>query len=247
VVTDRKVYKIKIMVLTMTTIFGLTHEKVNAGVLVADRQTTAIGENGLPSGKHLGRKLWKSSDEYSCFGHMGNRNGETEELAYNMSSGKIDIEKITKKGYFPELRKLNIKRMGKTMPNPDQMSGIILATRYEDTPKIYTCFPLGAVEERMWTCAGSGDQKIQEYMNALATMSEARNYLEEAGGPETEDLIRIGLEAVRRAQSQDIYSQGLDMLVCTADGIKDHRSDLGDNFGNTLKKIQEQYKVDKKE
>lgn len=226
----------------MTTIFGLRHPNVDAAVLVADRQTTSVDGRGIPIGKYIGRKLWKSDDEQFCFGHVGNRNEETERLAEDLYSGKIDVEKIVNKGYFPELRKLNIKRMGRGFPDPNQMSGIILATRFSKDPKMYTCFPLGGVEQRVWTCAGSGEQKIHEYMNAINTLSEAREYIGETSKMEIGDVIRIGLEAVRRAQSQDAYSHGLDMLICTPKGINDHRKNLEDDFKKKLKKIQKQYK-----
>ncbi len=138
------------------------------------------------------------------------------------------------------LRKL--KRMGRRLPDIQETSGIILVTRFNKNPKLYTCFPLGGVEERVWTCAGSGDKKISEYMQALQVMFEARDYTGNSSEPETKDVIRVGLEAVRRSQSQDIYSHGLDMIVCTSKGIVDHYADLGDDFGKKLKKIQKQYK-----
>ena len=55
------------------------------------------------------------------------------------------------------------------------------------------------------------------------------------------DAIGVGLEAVRRAQAQDVYSHGLDMFVCTPEGINDHFAELGDDFGKKLQRIQRQY------
>ncbi|MEN7982286.1 MAG: hypothetical protein ABFQ65_02475 [Nanoarchaeota archaeon] len=227
----------------MTTVFGLKHPEVNSAVLVADRQATSINDKtGIPSGKFLGRKLWVSNNEDYCFGHSGNRDNGTQNLVQKLSEGKIDVEKIITKKYFSELRKLNIKRMGGKFPDPQQMSGIILATRFEKIPKLYSCFPLGDVEERVWTCAGSGDQKIAEYMQALQVMSEAKDYLNYSSKIELMDVIRVGLEAVRRSQNQDLYSSGLDMMVCTPEKIIDHYAELGDDFGKKLKKIQNKYK-----
>ncbi len=227
----------------MTTVFGIKHPQINLGILVADRQTTKLDdETGIPNGKYLVRKLWKSKNENYCFGHSGNRDNETEEFVKKLSGGKFDVRKITKKGYFPELRKLNIKRMGKRLPDLKKISGIILMTRFNKNPELYTCFPFGSVEKRGWTCTGSGDQKIIEYMNALQVIYEAGDYKGNVSEPGVSDVIRIGLEAVRRSQNQDLYSQGLDMLVCKPEGIIDHYTDLGDDFGKKLKKIQNQYK-----
>ena len=71
--------------------------------------------------------------------------------------------------------------------------------------------------------------------------SRAEDYLENGKGPNINDLIRVGLEAVRRSQSQDLYSHGLDMVVCTSEGINDHFTELGDDFGKKLKRIQRGY------
>jgi len=227
----------------MTTVFGIKHPKIEATVLVADRQATSLDQQtGIPNGKFLGRKLWKSEDKEYCFGHAGNMDKEMYEFVQKLSSGKFDVKKITKEGYFNELRELNIKRLGREIPDIQKLSGIILTTRFDKSPKLYTCFPLGNVEERIWTCAGSGDQKINEYMQALQVFSEAQDYLDDASDPKMQDIIRVGLEAVRRSQSQDMYSHGLDMITCTPDNVTDHYRDLGDDFGRKLKKIQKQYK-----
>ena len=226
----------------MTTVFGIKHPSVDSGVLVADRQNTSFDQNsGIPSEKYLGRKIWIGKNNDYCFGHSGMFDEETHEFLQKFSEEYFDIQKITKKGYFPELRKLNVKRMGKKLPDISKLSGIILGTRFEKNPKLYTCFPLGSVEERVWTTVGSGDEKINEYMKALQVLTEARDYIE-GSNPDTRDIIRIGLEAVRRAQGRDLYSYGLDMLVFSSEGIYDHYADLGDDFKKKLNKIQKKYK-----
>ena len=227
----------------MTTVFGLKHPEVEATVLVADRQTTSINpETKAPTGKLLGRKLWVSKDGNFCFGHAGNRDEQTLEFVDKLVSGKYDIEKIVSKGYFPELRKLNIKRVGNKFSDPQNFSGIIIATRFGNIPSLYTCFPFGEVGKRVWTCAGSGDEKIEEYMNALRILTEAKDYLGNHSKTGIEDVIRVGLEAVRRSQGQDLFSHGLDMMVCTSERINDHYEDLGDDFGKKLQKLQKRYR-----
>jgi hypothetical protein len=227
----------------MTTVFGLKYPKMNSGVLVADRQSTVLDDNGSPTGKELGRKLWKAEDNSFCFGHSGRRDLRLEEFAYNLAQGKYDIEKVISKGYFPELRNLNVKRMGREVPDLNQISGLVMLTRLNSEPHLYACYPLGKVQEMAWSTMGSGQQKVTEYMNAKRVEWESRDYLEEEGIPDLQDTIQIGLEAVRRAQSQDLYSHGLDMVVVTPRRIKDHYNDLGDNFGKTLKSIQNKYKT----
>lgn len=228
----------------MTTVFGIKHPDVESAIIVADTQTT-IGDpqSGAPLGKYLGRKLWISEDGKYCFGHSGALTPETEEFVKKLRSGKFNIEKVIKKGDFPELRQLNLDGMGRREPNYDKISGFILATRFNNQPKIYKLHPLGEVEQpEQLTYMGSGSDKIKDYLAAYRILSQARDYKNQNTKMTMNDIICHGLEAVRRSQSQDIHSQGLDMLICTPDGIKDHYNDLGDDFGKKLKKICRIYK-----
>ncbi len=227
----------------MTTVLGIRPKKVEVAVLVADRQVTQSDQNsGMVLGKYLTRKLWVGKDKLYCFGQAGDMNPDSQNFMKNLADGKYDVEKVVKEGYFPELRELNLERMGRRVPNNQRLSSLILATRFQNNPRLYTCFPLGEVGERGWVPIGSGEEKINQYMSALMTLGEARDYLGNGKDTTTRDIIRIGLEAVRRSQGQDIYSQGLDMLVCTPEGINDHFAELGDDFGKKLKRIQGMYK-----
>jgi 20S proteasome alpha/beta subunit len=226
----------------MTTIFGIKTPK--AAVLVADRQTTSSNvETGMPQEKFLRRKLWVSEDQNYCVGHFGLIDRVTSEFIHELTNGKYDMRRITEKGYFPQLRKLNTKRMGNKLPDLQTMSGLILATRFDKNPRLFSCFPLGSVEEREWTTAGSGDKKINEYMAAMKILAEAKDYQIDGHETDVKDLVQFGLESVRRSQSQDIYSHGLDMLVCLPEEIRDHYAELGDDFGKKLESIQQQYEV----
>lgn len=230
----------------MTTILGINYPSTDSAILIADRQETAINRyTHIPSAKLLTRKLWVSKDGNFCFGNSGGICKDTYDFIQKLVEGGFDIQKILKKGHFPELRKLNHLKMGDRVPNPDTINGLVFATRFDGEPKLYTCFPLGRVEERMWTTAGSGVERVQEYMDAKKVLAEAEDYNGPGREPDTADIIQAGLEAVRRAQSQDIYSHGLDMLVCTPEKIIDHYAELGDDFARKLRKIQKQYRKKK--
>jgi len=225
----------------MTTIFGIRHPEIEAALLVADRQGTYFNQtNGLPMGKTLGKKLWIGKENNYCLGHAGEYDEKTHEFVQNILEGKYDVQEIISRGKFPELRELNIIKMGNQIPDLKKISGLILATRFDKKPKLYTCFPMGEVGERTWTTFGSGEEHVNQYMEALRVLNEAKNY-ETLGEPTLKEGIRVGLEAVRMAQSKDIYSHGLDLLVCTPEGIQDHRKDLDEDFGIKLKKIQDKY------
>lgn len=228
----------------MTTILGVKHPEVDLSLLVGDRQSTRIDpRTGFPNGnKDLSRKLWKSEGDNYCFGHAGSVDKQTSEFVENFISEKYDIEEIIEKGYFPDLRDLNINKMGTKIPDMNNLSSLLIATRINNSPRLYTCFPLGAVEERTWTSIGSGSERAMEYFKALNILGDAQDYQTQERKTNKESIIRIGLEAGRRAQKQDLYSHGLDMMICTPDMINDHYNDLGDGFEEKLKNIQEKYK-----
>ena len=229
----------------MTTLLGIQFNEVNASILVGDRQTTKIDAGGMPNGKHLGRKLWKDVEGNFCLGHAGNMDQETYDLIQRTITGEIDIKKVIEKGYFPELRRMNIKKMGKRVPDKSTLSGLLIATRFDNSPDLYTCFPLGEVGKRGWVSIGSGEDLVSNYIDSLRVLSEAESYLERSYTADVRDVIKTGLEAVRMAQSKDVYSHGLDLVVCLPDRIEDHHAELGDDFGKKLAKIQRKYKPSK--
>ncbi|MEM4181647.1 MAG: hypothetical protein QXX68_00635 [Candidatus Pacearchaeota archaeon] len=227
----------------MTTLFGLRHPEIEAAILVANKQLTASdSQTGFPIRKYAGRKLWIAKSRDYCFGHSGLRDDKTEGFIYRLINGEYDIYRIIEKKYFPELRKFNIERMGKELPDVNNMSSFLLATRFDKKPALYTCFPLGSVQERNWTAIGSRFPRIKEYIDALKVLSEAEDYSKKGNKLNLPTLIRICLEAVRRAQSQDLYSSGLDMMVCTPEGINDHFTELNEDFETKLKRIQRRYR-----
>lgn len=226
----------------MTTVFGLYHPEARASVLVADRQSTLVDNQNRELGKRLGRKLWISKGGEFAFGHSGTVDGKMKELISNLIEERYDVEGIVGKGFFPELAQYNRDTMGDKIPDLKMLSGLIMVTRFGGDPKLYTCFPLGKVEPRAWCPIGSGSEKVDEYMNALRILWEARDYLKRDQPTTINYLIVAGLEAVRRSQSQDVYSSGLDMVVCTPSRINDHFADLQENFGKKLKTLYNRYK-----
>lgn len=224
----------------MTTILGLNDEKLSVTVLVADRQGTYFNEKGFPEEKALSRKLWRAKDNSFCFGHAGFRDNEFYDFMAGFSEGKYDLEKIISKKYFPELRKLNMKRMGKKLPDINNLSGLILATRFNSESKLHLCYPLGEVENKEWASIGSGSEKVTEYLNAKRIIFEARDYKKQSN--DIYELIRTGLEAVRRAQNQDVYSSGLDLMICFSEAIVDYEKEFSDKFNESLERFKSNYK-----
>jgi len=226
----------------MTTIFGLRHPKVDLALLAADRQITINGRGQDPEKDLEGRKLCLSDNQMYAFGCSGVYDRGTASLAADMRTGKLDVEKILREGKFPELRELNLSRLGDEVPYMDRLSNFIIISRFNGDPKLHACFPLGKVEQRIWTQIGSGSSKVADYMDGLSKVSEARSYLGEKRPTNSDDVIRVGLEAVRYAQGKDIYSSGLDMIVLTPNSAVDCFSQLQENFDRKIKGVQKQVK-----
>lgn len=228
----------------MTTVLGLKPRDLEVAVLVADRQGTTLNAQNQPNGKILGRKLWTGKNDRYCFGHVGDYDERTHDLVQRLQTGEIDVQKVLEAESFPELRTLNIKKMGRKVPDLQKLSGIVIATRYKNKPQLYTCYPFGDVEKRIWTTVGSGSEKVTEYMNALDIVCSGKDYMMKDGPATMSGVVRTGLEAVRKAQSEDLYSHGLDMLICTPEGVHDHFADLGDDFRRKFNKINREYNPD---
>lgn len=145
--------------------------------------------------------------------------------------GDINVKKAVKQGFFPELRDLNFSRWGGRVPNSEQINALLLATRF-DKPKLFTCFPLGKVEERDWTSIGSGSQYALRYISEQSRLIPRRINLGEG--------IDIAVGSLDRA-SQDVYTGGLDLVVLTKDNIQEFgreiRKEIDDARVKALEKV----------
>jgi len=134
---------------------------------------------------------------------------------------KIEMKKAIKDGFFNELKQLNEKRWGGKRPDNDFMNTLIIATNF-DKPRLYSCWPLGKMEEKPCLTLGSGSEYASDYIfkqNKLIPQ-----------GISLEDGIRIAVSSLESA-SQDIYTGGLDLVIITEDGIKEY----GEEIKNVIK------------
>jgi len=123
--------------------------------------------------------------------------------------GGINFKEAIERRDFEALRNLNLFRWQGRVPDTDFMNGLLIATRFNE-PKLYTCFPLGFLEERAWTSIGSGS----DY--ALRHILESGKLIPK--GIRLNDGIDLTVQALDTA-SQDLYTGGLDLVVVTKDGI----------------------------
>lgn len=207
----------------MTTIIGMNAGKGNKGVVLAsDCQATYMTDSMNPVSKGPIEKIDISEAREVAIGMSGVFDEHYTEFLTKVIKGDIDIRKVVDEGYFRELRDLNSSRW-KTLPD-QRMNGLLLATRFDNNPQLYTCWPMGQVEPRGFTVIGSGQELPLEYFTskrAVSLYEEGKSCLD----PENlslEDAIGysyIGLEA---ATSQDVYSSGVNLVVVEEGEIKEY-------------------------
>lgn len=140
--------------------------------------------------------------------------------------GTIDIRNAIQNKKFEEFLQLHLDRWGSGTPNEDLNSGLLLATRFEGAPKLYSCWPLGGLGEFPWISIGSGSRFAHEYLSKQDKLIPGYLSIQEGI-----DLAVQGLDAA----TQDIFTGGLDLVVITKSGIQEH--------GRSIKQIMLQAKA----
>ena len=216
----------------MTTLVGIKAEKGGKGVILASdlsgTQTRWTAEGDVAFRQQMRsemQKIYVNNEREIALCTAGFHDQLYVNFLSKILEGKIDIRGVTKRGYFPQLKNLNEKRWDKKLPNSDYMNSLLIATRF-DNPRLYTCWPLGKVEEREWTSIGSGSNYALNYISKQGKLIPRGLSLNEGI-----DLAVSGLDEA----AQDIYTGGLDLVVVTKDGIRE----FGENIKRTLDSARE--------
>jgi hypothetical protein len=147
------------------------------------------------------------------------------EFFYDLLQGNLDFYKALKRGRLDELARLNIGRFEGRLWNPEHINSMLVAIRYSDNkdPELYTCWPLGRVEERpLLTAIGSGSDYALDYLvNELAGVVSRDLSLNHA--------IDLASEAIDRA-STDVYTGGLDLVIVRKNGIYEYGPKIKDSI-----------------
>lgn len=125
---------------------------------------------------------------------------------------ETDFEYIVQAKEFNALKELTLERAEGRVPK--ETNSLLVAAQINGTPRLYSCWPLGRVDEvPVATAIGSGSQYALEYL---------RNSLERTVPEETslEDAILHAERAIGCAGA-DIHTKGFDFAVVTEDKI-DH-------------------------
>ena len=210
----------------MTTLIGIRAGNGNGieGVVLAS-DSTMTRTNWVNQGDSAYREQTRSEAKKIYVGENGEfalcMSGFYDEPYTDFLSevlkGKIDLRNVTKTGFFKEFANMNLARWDGRVPNNDRMSALLLATRFEK-PSLYTCYPLGHVEERRWTSIGSGSEHAIQYLSGKEIIPQ------EIGMGQAINLAIEGLDEA----SRDIYTGGINLVTITEAGIEDFTSRINE-------------------
>ncbi len=220
----------------MTTLIGIKAGKGKEGAIMASdssKTTTSIDDQGDVIYRQLTKsetqKIYVDNDRKFAVSMSGIYDLPYMDFLTNMLNGKIDIEKVLKEGYFKELHELNDMRWDGRTPNTN-INSLLIASRFDNRPSLYTCWPLGRVEERYWTAVGSGSKFANEYIR------KKEMELLIPKGISLDEGIRLADSSIKEA-SQDIYTGGIDMIVVTAEKIREFGKSIKDSANDAHEKM----------
>ena len=223
----------------MTTLVGIVAGKGKKGVILgSDLSITRVQWN--PRGdiaykqvtKAEGQKIYVDEKRQVALCMAGIWDLSYKNFRDSILSGEIDIKKVIKKGHFNELSKLNHRRWNGKVPIGDAVNSLLIATRFGE-PKLYTCWPLGRVEEKVYTAIGSGSEYVLKYItNQDASIPRGITLSDGV------DLVNSSLEKA----SEDIYTIGVDLVVVTSMGIKEFGGEIKDSIDQAKQRTIERIK-----
>lgn len=195
----------------MTTLVGIVSEKDGLAVILAS-DLSGTRSFWTPNGdvayrrqtKQETQKIYVDDKGEVAIGMSGVLDTAYREFLSDLLGGEIDIKKSTANGAFTELLNLNLGRWEGRVPDTGNSNSLLIATRFNNKPMLYTCFPLGRMEERHWTAIGSGSEYALEHMGKSDKLVPKRLELNDAL-----DLVVKSLDEA----SRDIYTGGLDLVI----------------------------------
>lgn len=218
----------------MTTIVGIEAKNSNKGIILAS-DLSATKTDWTPRGDVAYRRQTKSDTQKI---HV-NRNGDVAlstagvidkkyfDFLEAVLRGDIDIKKVIERESFPEFSELNLNRWDGKFPDDENINSLILATRFGE-PKLYTCWPLGKVEERNVTSIGSGSSYALQFLS-----KQSENIYRGLPIPRCIELAVSSLDEA----AQDIYTGGLDLVVVTNDGIREFGADIKNAIDSSKRRV----------
>ena len=221
----------------MTTILGLRADrgkKVNQGIILGSDISithTEWKEKGSLAVKELTKsgfqKMKGSRDGRFIIGTAGVYDNNYYIFLDKLLTGKYDVEKIIAEKDFQEFRELNINRWGREFPNGQEVNEFLIASRFDNKPKLHRVFPLGKVEEYTWCVIASGSPHVTDYfkVNDHSTPYQTMN--------QGIDLMDGALSYANK----DIYTVGFDIAVVRPENIKHFIREIQSTYSKAKKDI----------
>lgn len=235
----------------MTTIVGVYSAAERGGVVLTSDLQGTRGNQKINS-----KKLFADKNKELVVGISGIFDERSNDLIGKIIEGKVDMRKVVKDGFFEDWRNSNISRLDSKLeenpyvgdgrlPNARQISSLLLATRFNDNPCLYTCWPMGRVERRGWTSIGTGSERANKYLEAksiVSTVEESTNCLNSAKEG-LDNAVNLSYNALKYATDNDIFSSGMDLVIVEKEGIKELGSEIynKDLEREAIEKIMKQY------
>lgn len=206
----------------MTTILGLVANKGAPGVVLAS-DCAATMTRWDERGDIAIRKETKQEVQKI---HIGEKNdiavamsgvfdNTYRTLLGDLMKGRIDYKSASQSGSLKELSSANLSRFGGRTWENQSYNTLLVATRYDNTPVLWKCWPLGAVENITCGAIGSGSEYAMSYINWVVQEEGIQN--------PSELSIRRAVDWVTRAMrhaNRDIHTSGLDIVVVTPQQIE---------------------------
>lgn len=206
----------------MTTILGIVANKGTPGVVLASdcaATLTRWDERGdiaiRRETKQDVQKIHIDEKNDIAVAMSGAYDNTYRCLLDDLMKGKIDYRKASQSGLLDELLRANLFRFGGRTWQDQPYNTLLVATRYDNTPKLWKCWQLGKIENIHYGSIGSGSEYALDYINWV---------VREEGIPSPNELsIRRAVDWVARAMrhaNRDIHTSGLDIVVATPKDIE---------------------------
>ena len=154
----------------MTTLVGIKAEKGKKGVILASDLSgtrTRWNSQGDVAYKQQTtseiQKIYVDKNREVAVCATGVIEPSYTDFLFSIIEGDIDMKEVVEKREFPQLREMNLDRWGGKIPDSQYINSLLIATRFGE-PTLYTCWPLGKIEEKKWTSIGSGSDYALEYI-----------------------------------------------------------------------------------
>lgn len=203
----------------MTTLVGIVARKGTEGVVIA---TDVIGtytgwhERGDFAVKVREQapfsKTFVDDKQTVAIAAAGTYDPDFLNLMHNFKTGKLNLGNAIMQGQLFEFERLHLKRANGRILNPENTNSLLMATRFGEEPRLYSCWPMGRIDHvDFHRVLGSGSGHAEGYLNE----SLAGKVERDIGLPEAIEHARKAVEVA----SRDIYTKGLTLTVVTKDSI----------------------------